>query len=443
MTSPVIQNALKKVERFPAPLLSMLFGAKPKITMEKAHTFPASIMHTFPKITASDIAFKHIPKNQPAHIYIQIPWCKIRCLYCRYPSIIKKPNKVEVQKYFIYLEKELMLYAAKLERTKIFTETIYIGGGTPTILSASELTRLFAIITKYCAFDSQAFKIIECSPSTITEKKIQAFKNFGINRVSMGVQSFNRTVLKRIFRSKDNYSRVKTAIRLLRKYEIPEINFDVMLGLPEQTYEIFLRDIETATRLCPSSISFLDMEVWQGCGLYILSSKESVDDAFNRWKMQLVMTAMYQDYLESSNYIPTRPHYYVLPADMRHPSTRVPYLDSRMAGFQIGLGIGALGHIGTTVYRNFATPTAYETALAQNVLPIDKGMRLSAHDAHAMRTIRSLCDETRFPEESKKQYTKIIHFLTRAHFLDEQLKLTATGRLFGSEIMYMLYPKIK
>lgn len=432
----IIRESKERINQFSERLLKIMWKSKPEITTEKAHAYPSSLLHTWKNCNEKILRFDSIDTKKPSRLYVQIPWCKSRCKYCRYPEIICMPGNNVVEEYLNFIEKELNIYCKKLGLKKIKIETLYLGGGTPSILTSKQLIFLFNILNKKISFIKNANKIIEISPSTLTEKKVKVLVKNKFNRVSMGVQTLNKDVLKQCNRIYDDKKASKKAYSLLRKYKIPEINIDLMLGLPDQSYEIFLEDLKEITTWKPSSISFLDMEIWPGSPMFEKTSK----DSYRHWKKTLVMTAMYQDVMEKEHYISTRPHYYVRLDEMKHPSTRVPYMDNRIEGFQIGLGSRAISHLGKIIVRNHEINN-YFGLLKSDKLPIKTYFRLTKNAFYAMKAIKSLCDSKIIPKYLEKHYEKQISFFIKNGFLNKNNRITRDGSLFGTEMMYMLYPQ--
>lgn len=178
-------------------------------------------------------------------LYIHIPFCKRKCDYCSFYSI---PSASVSECYIDALIGEIKSYS---QRTKEKVDTIYIGGGTPSLLTKNQLQRIFSAIEG--TFDLVSPEIsIESNPESINDDFLQACKGIGVNRISIGVQSLNDISLREIGRLHDR-KRAIDAIKLCQKY-VENINVDYMLGLPEQT----LADVESdISLLCSLGVKHL------------------------------------------------------------------------------------------------------------------------------------------------------------------------------------------
>lgn len=172
------------------------------------------------------------------NIYIHIPFCKKKCFYCDFPifAIGKNKdnmsyftNKIELE-YVDYLLREVNYFFRKYNTINNNIETIYFGGGTPSLLSQESLLRIIDTINKYNNIKNIKEFTIEVEPDTINEKKISFYKSIGINRVSMGVQSVNNYILKKNNRTHTKED-IKNALLLLKESSIT-YSIDLILGLP-------------------------------------------------------------------------------------------------------------------------------------------------------------------------------------------------------------------
>jgi len=429
--------AVQRVESIPPDLLKKMKASRPNELYEKAHGYPVSVPRKWNNVDDQIIDWSFQVKR-PLRFYVHIPWCLTKCTFCYYESKAGQPTDSEVQDYLNLLKKELEIYCGKLGYERLNAETLYIGGGTPSILSPKQIKSLFDIIHSFIDFQEGAFLITEVSPGSLTPDKIQAFVDGGINRISVGVQSFQDHLLKICRRDHDANKAIK-AYDMLWAANIPEINFDLMLGLPEQTLSDFVDSVQKAIKLTPSSLTFLDLIVAKGSEMY---KKGNYNPS---WKKSIIMRAIYHEILRrDKKYERSRPHYYILPDQARARTTRTPYLDSRPGpGFEIGIGVTACSHLGDVVYRN-GKDHMYKTYLSAGKLPVHSGLVLSKEDRTAMTAIRTIVDKKLIPcmPDVFLQYQKQIEFLSTNGLIDNNYNLTDDGCLFYEEILYMLYPPL-
>lgn len=187
-------------------------------------------------------------------IYIHIPFCESRCYYCDFYSSVLDQNIVD--KYFIYLIKEIDLYKDFLKDKLVVS--IFIGGGTPSIVDSKYIIEILNKIRKTTTLSSDCEITIETNPNSITENKLKDYISSGINRYSMGAQSFNNDILKSIGRVHQK-SHVINAINLFKKYNINNFSFDLMLSLPYQKKEDVYESINMIQKLNPAHISYYSL----------------------------------------------------------------------------------------------------------------------------------------------------------------------------------------
>lgn len=176
--------------------------------------------------------------------YIHIPFCEHICHYCDFNKVFLKGQPVD--EYLDSLEKEMKLTIEKYGQQEL--STIFVGGGTPTSLSASQLERLCGMVNKELKLRPQQEYTFEANPGDLTEDKLKALYEGGVNRLSFGVQSFNNELLKRIGRThkaEDVFSSIEAA----KKIGFNNISVDLIYSLPGQTLEDFQETLKTAFTL--------------------------------------------------------------------------------------------------------------------------------------------------------------------------------------------------
>ena len=197
-------------------------------------------------------------------LYVHIPFCKQKCLYCDFPSYAGKENLED--SYIDSLIKEINLKC----KGKII-KTLFIGGGTPSYLKEENLNNLLVCLNSL-KYKEDSEKTIECNPGTLTSEKLKIIKDNGINRISMGLQTTNNNLLKKIGRIhtmkefEENYNRV-------REFEFNNINIDIMFGLPNQSVSDYKKSLEDIVKLNPEHISCYSLIIEQGTPFYNMNEK--------------------------------------------------------------------------------------------------------------------------------------------------------------------------
>lgn len=211
--------------------------------------------------------------NSEINVYVHIPFCEKRCFFCKYYSeIIRDPDEINL--YLKFFEKELSLY--KINFKNIVLDSLYIGGGTPTLLNGKQLERLFKIIHKYFHFNENSQILTEGTPESSSYQKLKLLKNLGVNRFTIGAQSFDEKVLKKANRGhsvNDIYKSFKDA----KRAGIDYINLDVLLGLDGENEESYRKTLKGLLDLMPDCISFMTLTLGRGVAYF---SKKS--DSFSR-----------------------------------------------------------------------------------------------------------------------------------------------------------------
>ena len=190
-------------------------------------------------------------------LYIHIPFCIRKCRYCDFPSYTGMEDLFD--KYI-----EALLEEAKLYRGEKF-DTVFIGGGTPSILSCNQINRLLQGIREVFEFSGNLEFSCEANPGTLTEEKLITLKNSGVNRLSIGVQSFCDGELGTIGRIHDSKGAIE-AVELSKKY-FDNINVDIMTALPGQTIKSLEKTLDTALSLGVSHISCYSLILEEGTEL--------------------------------------------------------------------------------------------------------------------------------------------------------------------------------
>jgi oxygen-independent coproporphyrinogen-3 oxidase len=180
-------------------------------------------------------------------LYIHVPFCVKKCAYCDFNSVVYRHDIA--QTYLAALDREM-----GMRRADFAPETIFIGGGTPTALSAEELRALLRIIRKHFAFDCLREFTVEANPATIDEAKAGILKDGGVNRISIGAQSFHAPLLKTLGRVHTGRD-VHDTCALLRKAGFDSVSLDLIFSIPGETLEMWAADLREACDMGPEHIS--------------------------------------------------------------------------------------------------------------------------------------------------------------------------------------------
>ena len=197
--------------------------------------------------TTQAISFKALP---PLSLYIHIPWCVRKCPYCDFNSHAVRESLPE-QEYVTALVRDLELALPQIWGRKVYT--VFIGGGTPSLLSAQAMEKILATVRMLLPLDLGAEITLEANPGTVEANKFAGFRDAGVNRLSLGIQSFNDTHLKALGRIHDA-SEARRAVEIAQQH-FDNINLDLMYGLPQQTQAEAVQDVHAALEFSPQHLS--------------------------------------------------------------------------------------------------------------------------------------------------------------------------------------------
>ncbi len=200
----------------------------------------------------------------PLSLYVHIPWCIKKCPYCDFNSHeIRSP--IPEDQYINALIVDLQQQASAVDGREIIS--VFIGGGTPSLFSANSIQHLLLVIKDHLTLTNDVEISIEANPGTFDQQNFVGFRNAGINRISIGVQSFSDTKLQTLGRI-HNAQTALAAVRAARHAGFENINIDLMYALPNQTLQEAAYDVEQAIALNPTHISYYQLTIEPNTSFY-------------------------------------------------------------------------------------------------------------------------------------------------------------------------------
>lgn len=372
-------------------------------------------------------------KKNKISIYIHIPFCESRCHYCDFCSSLL--NRENVGKYFSYLEKEIKLNE-KFLREKII-DTVFIGGGTPSSVDVKFIERILKVLSDF-EFSENPEITIESNPNSLTIEKAKTYFSSGINRISIGAQSFNDDILKkigRIHKSCDIYKAVENA----RSAGFRNINLDLMLALPSQKLSDIEKSLEEIKKLDLPHISYYSLILEEGTRLFeahkksplAFPSEEDDRKMYHYAVNELEKIGLHQ--YEISNFAK-------IGYECRHNLTYWKLRD------YISFGLSASSNLCNLRYRNFSDFKNYYEFIDKGKNPIEFSENLSKTDREnefimmGLR-LRSGIDlvefDLRFKEDFAKTYKDEIEKnikLSLIEVKDNKIYLTEKGRDLSNQV---------
>ena len=211
-----------------------------------------------------------VPNAEQARaLYVHVPFCGSKCAYCAFASFVPAPGYRErdVQGWLaaLNMEADLRLGGEGRERGRGFS-SVFVGGGTPTFLTEAELEGLMVSVVAFAGAFGEGEMTVEANPDSLTPGKADVMRRFGVNRVSLGVQSLDEILLGTLGR-RHSPGDVRRAVRLLRARGFANINFDLMFGLPGQGLDVWKRTVSEAVDMEPEHLSLYGLTVEPGTPL--------------------------------------------------------------------------------------------------------------------------------------------------------------------------------
>lgn len=388
--------------------------------------------------------------NNQLGIYIHIPFCVQKCVYCDFLSA-PATNDVKI-KYIEALKKEIELVGLNNKEKDIEVNSIFFGGGTPSCIDPELIQSVLDTIKNNFRVNEFAEITIECNPGTLSEDKAYSYRNAGINRISFGLQSCDDKELKMLGRIHD-FDDFRDSFRMARNYGFNNINVDLMTGLPGQTKESLLKTLKTALAFKPEHISAYGLILEEGTVLFdrINEYPPIPSDELDRQMYDITRKSFiksgYVQY-EISNY--AKPGYECI-HNLKYWN-REEYL---------GFGIGAASFIDEKRYSNITDINSYiditsklmDEVIDNKLINIDLSSlyasfeKLDINDAKeefmflGLRKIQgiSILDyKEKFNQEIYEQYSKEIEDNINKGLLileNNRLKLTAKGIDISNTVM--------
>lgn len=268
-------------------------------------------------------------------LYIHIPFCVKKCSYCDFVSFEGCDDRLQ-RDYAAELVKEIRHWGYLYDK-RFRIDTIFFGGGTPSLVDESLLCELIASIRGSFPVDSDAEITLEANPGTLTARKLEAYSAAGVNRLSIGVQSLDDEMLKNLGRIHSVDEFLKNYL-LARKYGFNNINIDLMFAIPGHSLEIWADTIRKAVELAPEHISFYSLQIEENTRLYtMLKSGEiqQISDVLDREMYHMAIEA-----LNAAGYS----HYEISNASKQGYECRHNLKYWSMENY-LGLGLGAHSYI--------------------------------------------------------------------------------------------------
>jgi len=383
-------------------------------------------------------------------LYIHIPFCRHRCSYCDFNTYAGLDGLIP--KYMASLRQEVA-WAGQAAGEKLPVHTIFLGGGTPSLIPAHDLALLLETCDQYFAVQPGAEISLEANPGTVTLDSLKDLRQMGFNRISLGMQSANAIDLALLERQHDTLDVIR-AVEWARQAGFSNLNLDLIYGLPAQPLERWQETLETALALQPEHFSLYALSIehgtpfrkWLEHGLVSAPDDDLAADMFE-WACERLEAAGYGHY-EISNWGKRVDGETLACRHNLQYWRNLPYF---------GLGAGAHGYVNGVRTANQLGVKAYIQSMAKNqpvgfpggaaaetALPVDRWTAMQEHMMVGLRLLDEGVSDARFSQRFgvtlKQAFPKQIQQLEQTGLLEwagdgsDVLRLSQRGWLLGNQV---------
>jgi oxygen-independent coproporphyrinogen-3 oxidase len=315
------------------------------------------------------------PYDTALGLYVHLPFCQKKCDYCYYLSYIRQKPEI-IDRYLADLVREFHLYARKPALHDRDVSFVYFGGGTPSTLSPSQVEYLGKGLRSALRWDRIREITFECAPRSVRPKLLASLQQIGVNRLSMGVQSFDDELLKlngRVHLAND----VTRAYQSIRDAGFEWVNLDLMVGLIGETEEKWCETVKRVIQLGPESVTIYQTEIPYNTTLFKDLESGTLPAKPVSWAIKRKRLDEAFRELERAGYTVVSGY-----AAVKDPEQhRFHYQDKLWHGCDmLGLGVASFGYFGGVHYQNEVTMHDYETAVEEGRLPIKRAHALNKSD---------------------------------------------------------------
>ena len=310
--------------------------------------------------------------NDPLGLYIHIPFCRKRCLFC-YFKVYTDKNASEIEVYLDALIKENELYS----RTPAFQgrqlRFAYFGGGTPSYISDKQLRYLVEGLNKHVTWRNAEEVTFECEPGTIQKSKLETLKEIGVTRISLGIEHFDDEILAANGRAHLS-PEIFRAYEWARAVDFPQVNVDLIAGMMGETEEKWRETVRRTIELAPDSVTIYQMELPYNTVISQDILKKGIDSPIADWATKRRwLNYAFEEFLAHD--------YEIAGADIvatKKKTCRFIYRDALWhGGDMIGIGVSSFSHFGGVNFQNAHNFEEYVRILNEDRLPLLRAVSLT------------------------------------------------------------------
>jgi oxygen-independent coproporphyrinogen-3 oxidase len=431
-------------EREPATAV----GADPKRTevgSSFVSNYPPYSFWTADRLPAVDRALETAPAGGvPLGLYLHVPFCRKRCKFC-YFKVFTDKNAGQVESYLDAVAREAELYAERAAVTGRSLEFVYFGGGTPSYISARHLRGVVAALRERLSWDGVREVTFECEPGTLTRAKLEAIRDVGVTRLSLGVENFNDAILEENGRAHTSKEIFRVA-PWIRELGFDQLNVDLISGMVGETWETWRDSVRRTIEMDADSVTIYQMELPYNT----VYSKQLLGGGrvgVADWETKRAWHDFAFRELEAAGFELSSAYTMVRAGR----GVRFVYRDSVWRGCDLlGLGLSSFSHVGGVHFQNLAGWNDYLARIAEGALAVDRAFEPAAGERLTRELILQLKRGYLEPDYFREKYGAEILELYRAPFeklrergmlvLDRgRIELTRQGLLRVDQLLPELY----
>ncbi len=381
----------------------------------------------------------------PLGLYVHIPFCRKRCKFC-YFRVYTDKNASQVEEYITAVNREADLYRSQPALARRAVDFVYFGGGTPSFISVKHLRQLVEGLRQRFDWSQLREFAFECEPGTLTRSKLEAIREIGVTRLSLGVEHFDDRILAengRAHVSKEIYR----VLPWIREMGFPQLNIDLISGLVGESWETWKATIEKALEISPDSVTIYQLELPYNTVYSKAKLEGDGGPDVADWKTKREWHAYAIDRMQECGY-ETSSAYTLVKKGSKDPFI---YRDSLWEGADLlPLGVSSFGHLSGVHFQNQASWKGYLESVGAGDLPLSRAFKTTVGERLTRELILQLKRgylaleplSEKFSVNVKERYRTAFEALQKKHWLemeDGQVRLTRPGLLRVDQLLPTFY----
>lgn len=360
-----------------------------------------------------------VSAETPVGLYLHIPFCRKRCKFC-YFRVYTEKNSSDVQRYLDALSKEVQIFSELPAIQGRSPKFVYFGGGTPSFISAKHLRSLVRKLKKSISWDSAREITFECEPGTLTQAKLQAIREIGVTRLSLGIENFDDAILEENGRAHHS-TEIYRVLPWIRSLDFDQLNVDLIAGMIGETWDTWRDTVQKTIDIAPDSITIYQMELPFNTVFSDQLFHNSLKVPIANWQTKREWHQFAFEKLAEAGY--TISSAYTMKKD---PSVEFVYRDSVWHGCDMmGTGVASFSHMGGIHFQNHAGWNEYMDSLKNGELPIQRAFVTSAR----IRFIREMILQLKLGEIQAAYFYKKFQMDILREFAETFNRLERAGAL--------------